>query len=459
MRIIIVGCGKVGYTIAKNLSDEKNVDVTIIDNDPDAFDKAAERIDAILVKGNALSARTLNDANINGADLLVCVTDADEVNLLCCITAKHLGAKHTIARVRDPEVTLNINKLWRELGLDMIINPEMETALEISRLLRFPMADDIDVFVNNKVELVSFKVADAAKFFVGKSVAEVFSKRKLGVLCAIVERDDTAIIPHGELVFEDKDTIRILGRIDDVTSFFSMIGKNTQRIKDTVIMGGGRITYYLVNLLQRHGGAPNIKIIEINKDKCEELSEAFPRCMVIHGDGTDEDILQSEALNTDGAILCLSSRDEDNTVVALYSLKHGMRKVVVKINHINPNMIKHLGLGSIVSPKVITSDHIIRYVRGLASAAGSDSIRTVYTIYSDEDTNVEAIEINVTTKSRCLDVQLMDLRLKRGILIGCIVRGRDIIIPTGATEIKMNDSVIIIAKNEDIIELDDILLG
>lgn len=456
VKVIIVGCGKVGYTIAKNLSAENGVDVTVIDSKAESFDKASDSLDAMLVRGNGLNAGILADAGAKDADLLISVTDADETNILCCISAKSLGTKHTIARVRNPEYALEHNKFWENLGLDMMINPERETAWEISRLLRFPSAHGIDTFVGGRVELVSFRVSEAPEFFIGKSVAQVFNRKTVNILLAAVERDGGVIIPNGALVFEKSDIIRVLGRPSDIMSFIAMTGKNTGKIKSATIIGGSMITYYLVNLLQRHASGTAIKIVEINREKCEDLSESFPRCLIINADGTDEEILTSEILDTSGAIVCLTDRDEENTVIALYSMQMGVRKIIVKINHINQNMVKNLGLGSIVSPRIIMANQIVRYVRALAGAEES-SIRTVYKIFDGDGESVEAVEFAADDRSGCLDEPLKDLKLKSGILVGCIVRSSGIIIPSGETCIREGDNVIVIAKNGNLREIDDIL--
>jgi len=454
MRVIIVGCGKVGYTISKSLSFEKDVDVTIIDNARGAFNKAAESVDALLVEGNGLVAENLIEAGINNADLLISVMNADETNILCCVLAKHLGVKHTAARVRNPEYALN--RFWKGLGLDMIINPEYATALEISRLMRFPTADDIDTFVGDKVELVAFKVSEAQDFFVGKSVKEIFRAKKTNILLAVIERGNTATIPHGDFVFEKNDIIRVIGRPSHIMDFFALIKQNTGKIKSAVIIGGGRIAYYLAEIIQKHGGGPDIKIIEIDKERCETLSERFPRCLVINADGTDEDVIKAEVIGHSGAVICLTDRDEQNTIIALYSLQAGIRKAVLKINYINKNMVKDLGLGSVVSPQSITSEQIIRYVRNLSNTYG-DNVKTVHRIFDNGDERVEAVEFIAGRHARCLNTPLKNLKLKKSILIGCIVRNSNIIIPSGDTSVQAGDSVIIIAGNGNALELDDIL--
>ncbi|MDR2647860.1 MAG: Trk system potassium transporter TrkA [Oscillospiraceae bacterium] len=460
MKIIIVGCGKIGCTIAKVLAEKKGVHVTVIDKNPHIFGDSAEPIDAIFVSGNGANEKVLIEAGAKHADLIVSTTDADELNVLCCIMAEHLGTKHSVARVRNPEYMLEFNKLWKALGIDMIINPERQTAREISRLLRYPTADCIDTFVGGRVELVSFKASETPDFFVGKSVSQVFNKN-MGVLLAVVERDKKSLIPHGEFVFEKSDVVKILGRPSQIMAFFSHL-KKKPKTQDIVIIGGGKITYYLAELLKRHTTKTHIKIIEKNREKCEALCEALSlakldrHCIFIHGDGINEELLIAEEIENMDAFVCLTDRDEENAIISLYALQMGVKKVITKVNHIHHSMIKNLGLGSVITPQNITADTIVRYVDGLTGAIGSN-ILTIHEITSGEGGTTHAIEFHANKKNRCLDLPIKNLRLKKGILIGCIVRNSDIIIPSGETRIQAGDSVIIVAKNNDIHELDDIL--
>ncbi len=459
MKVIIIGCGKIGYTIAKILSDERDVHVTVVDKNRETIDGASETIDGRCIMGTGLSESTLVEAGARQADLIVSVTNADETNILCCIMAKHLGTRHTVARVRDPQYAIEFHKLWKDLGIDMAINPEQQTAREISRLLRYPSADDIDTFVGGRVEGVSFKVSEASDFFVGKSVSQVFNN-KMGILLIAVEREGKALIPKGDFVFEQADVVRVLGRPSNIMSFFVLLGKRQKRVYDVVIVGGSRITYYLAELLGRHTSKANVKIIEKDKDKCEMLSDRFalnnPRCMVIHGDGTDEDVLIAEDVDKADAFICLTDRDEENSIISLYALRVGVKKVITKVNHLNQNMITHLGLDSIVTPQEITSDGIIHYVNGLTGVVGNN-IRTMHRIASGDDGSIEAIEFQVGVRSRCIGVPIKDLKLRKGILIGCIARNNEIIIPSGETRIQAGDVAIIIVKNNDVREVDDIL--
>jgi len=463
MKIIVVGCGKIGYTLAKVLSEKKDINVTVVDNDPDIFDNTAEPLDVIFIPGNGASEKTLIEAGAKDADLIVSTTNSDELNVLCCIMAEHLGTKHSIARVRNPEYMLEYNKLWNELGIDIVINPERQTAREISRILRYPAADKVETYVGGRVEMVSFKVSETPEFFVGKSVSQLFDN-KMEILLAVVERENKAIIPTGDFVFKESDIVRIMGRPSQIMKFLIHINRRPKKAQEVLVIGGGKITHYLVELLSRHMTKTNIKIIEKDREKCEALSESLTssgfggRCMFIHGDGTDEDLLIAEEIDQMDALVCLTDRDEENAIISLYALKRGVRKVITKVNNIHLSMIRNLGLGlgCIVTPQNITAKTVARYVDGLSGVIGSN-IRTMHRIFTGENGDIEAIEFQVYKKSKCLNTPIKDLNLKKGILIGCISRGSDIIIPSGDSKIQIGDNVIIITKNNNILDLDDIL--
>ncbi len=462
MKIIIVGCGKIGYTIAKVLSEREDIHVTVVDTDPDIFDNA-EPLDVIFIQGNGANEKILMEAGANEADVIVSTTNSDELNVLCCIMAERLGTKHSIARVRNPEYMLEYNKLWKDLGIDMVINPERQTAREISRILRYPAADEVDTFINGRVELVTFKVSETPEYFVGKSVSQIFD-RHMGVLLAVVERENQAFIPNGDFVFQESDIVRILGRPSQIMEFLIHIKRRSKKTQEIMVIGGGKITHYLVELLNRHTTRAQIKIIEKDRAKCEALYEALSaaslerHCLFIHGDGTNEELLTAEEIDKMDAFVCLTDRDEENIFISLYALRKGVKKVITKVNHLHHNMAKNLGLdlGSVITPQNITAKSVVRYVDGLSAAIGSN-IRTMHQIFSGEDGDVEAIEFQVNKQAQCLDIPLKDLNLKKGILIGCISRDSEVIIPSGETQMHVGDSVIIISKNNEIFDIDDIL--
>ena len=456
MKVIIVGCGKIGYTIAKVLSVKKDIHVTVVDSNPNILDNAAEPIDVIFISGNGVNEKTLIEAGAKDANLILSTTNSDELNVLCCIMAERLGTKHSIARVRKPEYMLEYNKLWKDLGIDVVINPERQAAREISRILRYPAANEVETFVGGRIEMVTIKVSETPDFFVGKRVSQLFD-RKMGVLLAVVERGEKALIPDGDFVFEEFDIVRMIGRPSHIMKVLTHINKNPKKAQEVMIIGGGRITHYLVELLIRHISKTNIKIVEKDRAKCEALYESLTlagfgdRCLFVHGDGADEELLSAEELDKMDAFVCLTDRDEGNAIISLYAQQRGVRKVVTKINHMHQSMIRNLGLGlgNIIVPQNITANSVIRYVDGLTGIIGNE-IKTKHQIFSGENETIDAIEFQVNQKAKCLGIPIKDLRLKKGILIGCISRESDVIIPSGDTQIQIGDSVIIIAKNNDI---------
>jgi len=455
MNIIIVGCGKVGYTIAKYLSEEDN-DIVMIDTKLDTFNKILESLDVMVLKGNGLSAKVLTEANVAEADMAVCVTSSDETNILCCMTAKRLGAKYVIARVRDPEYAVELDLLKEDLGLDMIINPEQQAALEIARLVRFPTASGIETFVGGRIESVAFRMTEENPL-AHQTVLQSFAKRRPDVLLISVERKAEALVPHGDLTLLPDDMVRVMGRPAAVSEFFKEMGIVSGKVKDAMIIGGGKVTFYLGNILMDYN--VRLKILEIDEGTCAHLSEEMPDAIVIQGDGTDEDVLKSENIGSAGVVICLTDRDEENLVVALYARQCGVTKTILKVNHISLDLVRGLGFDSVICPKNITAYKIIRYVRGLKNSAHKSSIQTMYKIAETEEDRIEALEFNATSAERCLHTPLKDLRLKKGVLVGCIMRGGTAIIPSGLTEIHEGDAVIIVAKNEELSTLDDIIAG
>ncbi len=450
MKIIIIGDGKVGFSLAENLSKENN-DVTIIDKNPEALKKASEYLDVMTIKGNGVSTNILMEAGVKEADLLIAATTSDEMNMVCCLTAKKLGAEHTIARIRDLEYANELSLLKRELGLDMVINPEQAAASEIARILSFPTAVNMELFAKGRVELVEIKVTEEVSI-IGMQLKNISSRISSNILIGAVLRDDKIIIPNGDFEIRENDTIYIVGRPTHVLEFCKKIGKYTQKVKNVMIVGGGRIAYYLAKYLEE--AAMKVKIIEIDRERCVQLSELLPNTLIIYGDASDDTVLQSENLSDMGAFVSVTGRDEDNLMSALLAKQAGVPKVVAKINRMNyTSVIKNMGIDSVISPRLITTNHIIRYVRGLKNAMGIP-VETLYKIIGDR---VEALEFTVTKNARFLTIPLKKLTLKKGVLIAAIVRKNEIIIPHGNDYIKLGDSVIVITKDNKIEDLNDII--
>lgn len=450
MKIIIIGTGKVGFSLAEQLLNEKH-DITIVDTQDSALRRATDALDIMSVKGNGVSTDTLREAGAEDADLLVAATNSDEVNMVCCLTAKHLGAKYTIARIRNPEYNLGLHELKKNMGIDMVINPENATAVEISRLLRFPSAANIETFCRGRVELMGFRL-QKGDFLVNQPLHALSAQvKQLSLLVCAVDRDGEVTIPNGSFVPQVGDKLYLIGRPTSLDQFFRLLGRYSPKVKTVFIVGGGKISVYLTAILEKM--KMRVKIVELSEKRCRLVSEMMPRTTVICGDGTDQELLESERMSAADAFVALTDRDEDNLIISLYAMQQGMHKVVTKCNRQNyTGIARAVGLDSVISPKLITAAQILQLVRGMQNSQGS----VMNTLYRIADGKTEAMEFTVGPSTRHLNVPLRDLHLHKGILIAVIMRDGEIIIPEGSSCIQEGDSVIIISRDRPILDLNDI---
>ena len=451
MKIVIVGNGKVGFSLAEQLVREK-YDVVIVDMREDTLRRAADALDIMSVKGNGISAATLIEAGVPEADLMVAATNSDEINMVCCLTAKHLGAKYTIARIRNPEYNAGLSDLKRNMGIDMVINPENATAVEISRLLRFPSAANIETFCRGRVELIGFRLLEE-DFLVNRPLHALSDQvKKLSLLfCAVERLGGEVVIPNGSFVPKAGDKLYLIGRPSSLDQFFRLLGRYSPKVKSVFIVGGGKISLYLSDVLEKM--KMRVKIVEIQEERCRFISERLPHTTVICGDGTDQELLESERLAATDAFVALTDRDEDNLILSLYAMQKGVQKVVTKSNRQNyAGIAQTIGLDSVISPKLITAAQILQVVRGMQNSQGS----VMNTLYRIADGSAEAMEFTASAKTRHLGVPLKELHLRKGILIAVLARGGDIIIPEGSSSIQEGDSVILISRDLRILDLKDI---
>lgn len=450
LNIIIVGDGKVGYTLAEHLSREEH-NVTIVDTSEEALRKADESLDVMCIKGNGASITALREAGADTADLLIAATSMDEINMVCCLTAKRLGTRFTIARVRNVEYTVDASALKHDMGIDTLINPENATAVEIARLLRFPSAANIETFYRGRVELMSFRAREE-DFFLGQPLSALSQQvRNLPILFCAAERNGEVIIPDGSFVPQAEDRIYVIGAPLGVHEFFKLIGRYAPHIRNVFVVGGGRITYYLSAILERMN--MHVKIVELSEARCRQLSEILPHSLIICGDGTDQELLEEEDVTASDAFVALTDRDEDNLIISLYAMQQGIPKVVAKSNRQNYAGIAHAaGLDSVISPKLLTAGQILQVVRGMQNSKGS----VMNALYKIADGHAEAMEFvaNATTRNR--DTPLRELRLKPGILVAVLVHQGRIVIPDGSSSIAAGDTVIVISRNHGILDLNDI---
>lgn len=454
LNIIIVGCGKVGTTLIDCLSSEGH-NVSFIDTNDEIVDKISNTYDVMGVVGSGSSYKVLIEAGIETADLFVAVTESDELNLLCCTIAKKVGdGCSTIARVRNPDYSYEQAYLKEKLGLSMIINPELETAKEISRLVRLPAALSTNPFVKSQVELIRFEIP-TGNVLDGKVLFELQKEFDFKFLVCTVEKEENneVIIPNGDYQLKAGDIITIISTARNIYFFFKKTGMIKKKITDAIIIGGSKTSYYLAKQLTDMG--IQIKLIEINKEKCNELSEALDKVLVINGDGTDENLLLREGLENTDAFIPLTGIDEENILLTLYAKKITDAKVITKVNRINfNNVIRNLELGSVVHPKMLIAEKIIAYVRGKQNSKRSGNIESLYHWCDDR---VESIEFKVEQSSKITDTPLSQLNLKNNLLIACISRQGKIIIPRGDDCIKCGDNVIVVTTHIGFNDIDDII--
>ena len=450
MKIIILGSGKVGRTLAEQLSNEGH-NIVMVDIIAKKVQDISEDADIMGVLGNASSINTLLDAGIETADILIAVTGSDELNLLCCLIAKKVSKCHTIARVRNPVYGKEIGFIKERLGISMIINPEQAAAIEISRLLRFPSAIKIDTFAKGRVELLKFKVKP--EFHLDQmTVMEVAERYKNSILICAVERGDEVYIPSGNFVLKDNDIISIIASPVNSALFFKRIGIHTHQVKSTMIVGGSTLSYYLAKLLLAM--KIRVLIVEANKDRCEQLSELLPDATIINGDGTDKNLLLEEGLSRVESFVTLTNLDEENILLALFAKKTSNAKLVSKVNRIAfDDIIEGLDIGSVIYPKYLTADYILQYVRAMQNSIGSN----VETLYQILDNKAEALEFSVHEDCPFLNTPLADLDIRNNLLITCINRNGKITIPRGQDSIQLGDTVIVVTTVKGLHDIKDIL--
>lgn len=450
MNIIIVGCGQVGQNLAEQLIDDGN-NVTVIDKVYENVKALTDRVDAMGIVGNGASHMTLAEADIENADLLIAVTNSDELNLLCCTVAKKASNCKVIARVRSHEYNDESAFLKIELGLAMVINPEYVAAEEIARILRSPSAISIETFGKGKVELLKYRLPEDSAI-IGMSVKDVMMQYKSDILFATIERGDKAYIAKGDFVFAPRDIVSIVSSPEGSQDFFKKIGSKNQSVKSVMIVGSGEITHYLCSILKK--SKMNIKVIENDQAMCDEISTSFPHITVVHGDTTNQQLMAEEGVGRVGAFLALSDSDEENMIISLYAKGKTKGKVITKVTSIGyDSLIEKLNLDTVIYPKTIVSDMIIRYVRSAKNTRGSN-METLYNVIKGE---VEASEFIIREESAIVGVPISELRFKKNVLIAAILREGEVVIPRGYDTIEIGDAVVIVSKVTGLHDITDIL--
>lgn len=451
MKVLIVGNGKVGSSISTALVREKH-DVTVVDIDPDSFRKSQRMLDLMCIEGNGAAMDTLKEASVDEAGLLIAATPYDELNILCCLIGRRLGAKRTISRVRTPEYFGEMHLIRNELGLSMVINPESAAADEIMRLLVYPSASKVEVFEKGRLCLVEYKV-QAGTIFDGQTLSQLYKKVKSRFLICVVQRGDDVYIPSGNFMLKAGDRIHFAATNRNTEKFFSEGRLDKEKIKKVMVVGGGSVCYYLSKRMIKAG--MKVKIVEQNKERCLKLAEDIPECTVICGDGTDPDLLIEEGLENCDAFVALTGIDEENILISAYAKEMANAKTITKITRENYHvMADNMGLNSIINPKSLTTENVLSYVRSLENA-GDSEFESLYNLVGN---TVEAVEVKVRDNITGLTgIQIKDVKLKPDILICAIIRARQIIIPDGSSIIQKEDAVVIVSKDRRLSKITDIL--
>ena len=450
MKIIIIGDGKIGSVLAEQLSKEQH-EVTLIDKAAGPLEQSNNALDVMVVEGDGASHEIQKEAGVEQADLVIACTGEDELNLLCCLIAKKLGARHTIARVRNPKYVEELDLIKDDLGLSMAINPEAECATEMARVLRFPSALEIDTFAKGQVEILKLSIAVGSPLD-GMALMEMGKFKAKVLICAVERGDKGVFIPTGTSRLQAGDRISIVARPVEAQRFFRQIGVPRTKVRQAMIIGGGRIGFYLARELLAAG--IDVKIIDSDYAQCERLSELLPEATVLHGDGTSQSLLLEEGVEHMDALVALTGIDEENIIISLYANRTTKAKVITKVNRDSyQEIVGQLDLGSVFYPRRICADNVVRYVRAMQASNAYASMETLCKIASGK---VEALEFRVTKQTDYCGKPLQELRLRDNLLIGSISRGGKIITPRGSDTIEVGDSVIVVTTHSGIATLNDI---
>lgn len=451
MDIVIIGDGKVGDKLAMQLSGE-TYNVTLIDKSEKKLRDAVNEMDVSCVVGDGASADIQRQADVPGADLVIACASTDEMNLFCCLLARKLGAKQTIARVRNPIYYGQIDLLKEDLKLSMAVNPERALAGEISRVLIFPSAAKIETFAKGRVELVEVTYPSHSSIE-GLSLSELYKKHQIKMLVCAVQRGGEVYIPDGNFVPQAGDKINIAASHQEIERFLKLTNGMRDKAKNVMICGGGRVAYYLGSQLLELG--MQVKIVEMDEKRCMELCDLLPGATIIHGNATDHELLEEEDISKADAFVSLTGMDEENIIMSMYAKTRHVPKVVTKVNDEGlQSMVDQLGMESVVSAKNVTANVITSYVRAMRNSMGSANVETVYKLIGGK---IEALEFRIREKTKYTGVPLKDLRLKLNHLVACIVRNRRIIIPGGNDTLEVGDNVIVISMEQGLEDLQDIM--
>lgn len=449
MQIVIIGLGNIGRKILKTLSGKEYI-ITIIDEDKEKIERLIEQYDVYGIVGNGACMDVQTGANVAEADMVIVLTGSDELNVLACLVAKRLGAKNTIARVRNPDYRKQIIEMKDDLGITMVVNPEQETANEIFSLISIPSVAQIEYFAKGRVLLVEI-VAEKGCMLIGESLKSLGERLTVKVLICAVQRGDKVIIPSGNFVIEEGDKIHFTSDAKKLGDFFAETNLIKSPLKNVMIIGGGRTGFYLADALARKKYI--VKLIENKPAAAEALAEFLPNVTIVCGNGTQHDLLLEEGIEAMDAFVALTDIDEENIIVSMFANKMKVKKTITQIRNDDLfDMLGELGINNNVSPKDIVANRIISYIRALANTRGSN----VLTLYQLVNNRVEALEFGAKIREKFYDTPLKALKIKENCLIACIIRENAVIIPDGNSEIKLGDNVVVVTTHKDFDDLADV---
>ena len=450
MDIIIVGAGKFGKELTEHLSKE-NHNITVIDTHASIIEDIVNQFDVIGIVGNGASYEILQQANPKVQELLIATTSTDEANILCCFLAKKLGVRQTIARVRNPEYGKQIQEMSDSLGISMSLNPDVDTAREIARILRFPSAIKVETFANGKVDLVEIKLEKNSPLC-NLKLNSIREKHQVRILICAVKRNNEVLIPNGDFILKEGDYVYITADNGELTQAFKKLKILKNKSRSALIIGGGKSAFQLASMLIADG--VSVKIVEKDYDICRQLSEKLPKALIINGDATNQKLLLSEGIENVDAVITLTGMDETNIIISSYAKNLGCEKVITKVNNTYyDSILSNIGLDSVISPKEIFSSHIIRYARGMENTRGSE-FKTLYRLVGNK---VEALELAISRETKYTSIPIKDLKIKDNYLLAAIIRANRVIIPSGKDTIEPHDSIIIITTNTYVKDLSDIM--
>ncbi len=454
MKVVIIGNGGVGETLVEYICREGH-NVTVIDEDPTAIDAVVNKFDVLGIIGNGSSVNTQKEAGIEDADLVIAVSPSDEVNIICCMIAKRLGAAHTIARVRDPRYLNQNTFMCRELGIDMIVNPEYEAAREGAKLVRFPAAMKLDKFAQGRVEVAETFIGENHPL-IGVALKDFKHKYNTNALICAVRRSNETLIPSGDFVICRGDYISLTASRRDITDLFVKIGAISKhsRFKNVMLLGGGRISRYLASALCDDF---NVKIIESDLDICEKLAEDYPKCDIIHGNPADPDVLVEEGIDNTDVCIPMTHDDSANIIISIFAKTRNVDKVISYISSSYVKLSETAGLDTHITPKMPVVSKVLGYVRGLSNAEGLGSKSGIKALYTIADNKVEALEFDVADDFSMLSTPLKNIKLKKNLLLAAIIRSGNVIYPNGMTTLEVGDSVIVVTADNRLYNLDNIL--